>query len=153
MDVQAGYEEGHLVAAGVRVLTHRNQGRPPTVEELAELIGLSREWTGVMVSALERAKVLHTLRGPFETRVEIADHLALEKLPKQAAAAGVDEELKQFAAKKREEESQLKNLFSSGKALKDRDKKIDDIADAFKSYKPKKPKASGLFKDEEGDEE
>jgi hypothetical protein len=153
MDVQAGYEEGHLLVAGVRVLTHRNQGRPPTVEEIAELIGLSREWTGVMVSSLERAKVLHTLTGPFETRVEIADHLALEKLPRQEAAAGVDEELRQFAKKKRREETQLKNLFSSGKAIKDRDKKIDDIADAFKSYKPRGPRSSGLFKDEPpGDE-
>jgi hypothetical protein len=61
----------------------------------------------------------------------------------------VDEELRQFAAKKKEEEAQLKNLFSSGQALKDRDKKIDDIADAFKSYKPKAPKKSGLFKDED----
>jgi DNA-binding Lrp family transcriptional regulator len=147
MEARAGYEEGHLVVAAVRVLTHRSAGRPPTVEEIAHLVNLSREWVGVLVAALERADIVRTVTGPFETRVEVGRHENLENLPRQDSTAGVDEELKEFAAKRREEEEKLRNLFSSGQALKDQKKKMGDLADELKRYKPKPPKSSPLFKD------
>jgi demethoxyubiquinone hydroxylase (CLK1/Coq7/Cat5 family) len=147
MEARAGYEEGHLVVAAVRVLSHRSAGRPPTVEEVAELIKLSREWVGVLVAALERAEVVRAVTGPFETRVEVHHHQNLENLPRKDSTAGVDEELKEFAAKRRQEEEKLRGLFSSGKALKDQEKKMGDLADELKRYKPKGPKSSPLFKD------
>jgi hypothetical protein len=151
MEARASYEEGHLVVAAVRVLSHRAAGRPPTVEEIAEMLSLSREWAGVLVAALERADVVRTVTGPFETRVEIHRHQNLENLPRKDSTAGVDEEMKEFAARRRQEEEKLKNLFSTGKARKDQQKKMGDLADELKRYKPKAPKSSPLFKDPPSD--
>jgi hypothetical protein len=146
MDVRASYTEGHLLVAAVRVLTHQGSGKPPTVEEVARLLAQSREWTGVLVAALEREGVIRSLRGPFETRLEVKDHTALENLPRDDSAAGVDEELREFSARKREEEEHLKNLFSSGSALDKQKKKMGQLADDLKKYKPRDPKPSSLFK-------
>jgi hypothetical protein len=147
MEARVSYEEGHLVVAAVRVLSHQQSGRPPTVEEISQLLGISREWAGVLVSGLERAKVVRTLTGPFETRVEVSRHQNLEDLPRGDSTAGVDEELKEFEAQKRKEEEKLRKLFSTGEALKDQKKKLGDLADELKRYKPKPPKSSSLFRD------
>ncbi len=147
MDLQATYHEGHLIVAAIRVLKHRQGGRPPTVEEVAGHVGLSREWIGVMAAALARAGVLDELTGPFETRIDIRDHLVLETLPRADATAGVDEELREFSAKKREEEEGLRKLFASGEALKKQESKMGRLADDLKRYKPKGPTATPLFKD------
>ena len=147
MDVRASYHDGHLLVAAVRVLTHQASGRPPTVEDVAALLGQSREWTGVLAAALERDGIVRSLTGPFETRLEIKDHGALEDLPREDSSAGVDEELREFSARKRQEEEQLRNLFSSGSALEKRKKEMSRLADELKGFKPRAPKPSRLFKD------
>ena len=141
--MKAGYEEGHLVVAAVRVLTHRQDGRPPTVEEIADLTRLSREWVGVLVGALEREKIVRSLTGPFETRVEVADHSRLENLARGETQPGVDEELKEFAERKRQEDERLRTLFQGG-SRKNREK-MDELADRFKGYKPRPPQNTPLF--------
>ena len=153
MDVRASYADGHLLVAAVRVLTHQADGKPPTVEDVAGLLRQSREWTGVLAAALERDGIVRSLTGPFETRLEIKDHTALENLPRDDSAAGVDEELREFSARKREEEEQLRNLFSSGSALSKRKKKMGRLADDLKGYKPKEPRTSPLFKDPPADDD
>ncbi len=137
MEVRAGYQEAHLVVAAVRVLAHRAEGRPPTVVEVAELLGLSREWVGVLAASLEREGILRALTGPYESRLEVKDHLALEKLPRGEASAGVDEELREFSARKKQEEETLRSLFSSGDALKKQEQKIDKLADDLKRFQEK----------------
>ena len=152
MNVQASYREGHLVVAGIRLASHRQNGRPPTEDEIAEICGLSREWTGVLVSQLARVGVLRLLTGPFETRVEILDHLALEKLPRGESAAGVEDELKEFSAKKRDEDEKLKRLFTGDNVFRKEQEKLDKLADEFMTYKPKPPKSAPFMKDEPTEE-
>jgi len=148
MDVQVSYREGHLVVAGIRLASHRQAGRPPTEDDVAQICGLSREWTGVLISQLERLGALRLLTGPFETRVEILDHLALEKLPKGESTAGVEEEIKEFSAKKRAEEEKLKRLFSGDAVFRKEQEKLNKLADEFMSWKPKPPKSAPFMKDE-----
>lgn len=151
MEVRASYSEGHLLVAAIRVLSHRQSGRPPTEDEIAQLLGVSREWIGVLVSSLEKAGVVRVLTGPFESRVEILDHLPLEKLPRAASTAGVEDDLKEFAAKRREEEEKLRTLFT-GEALSKKEKeKMGRLADQFRGYKPKPPKSAPFLKDAEDD--
>ena len=153
MEVKAGYEEGHLVVAAIRVLSHQHSGKPPTVEEISKLLQISYEWCGVLVAALDRAGAVLCLTGPFETRVEVLDHTALEDLPRADSAATVDQELKEFSAKKDEEEEKLRGLFASGDALKKQETKMGKMAEDLKRFKPKASKASPLFKDPSPDQD
>jgi DNA-binding MarR family transcriptional regulator len=146
MDIKASYEEGHLAVAAIRVLLQQHEGRPPTEDEIADLLKISREWVGVLVRGLEKAGVVRTLTGPFETRVEIQDHRKLEDLPHEDSTAGVDEELKEFSERKRKEEEKLQKLFG-GDILKKQDEKMNEIADQLKGFKPKPPKSAPFFKE------
>jgi DNA-directed RNA polymerase specialized sigma subunit len=148
MEVKVSYREGHLVVAAVRVAAHRQEGRPPTEDEIAAVCGLSREWVGVLVSELERLGVLQLLTGPFETRVEIADHLALEKLPHTESSSGVEDELKEFAAKKREEDEKLRQIFTGENLRRREEEKMGKLADDFRTWKPKPPKSAPFIKDD-----
>ena len=148
MNVQVSYREGHLVVAGIRLVTHRQNGRPPTEDDVAQICGLSREWTGVLISQLARLGVVRLLTGPFETRVELLDHLALESLPKGDSAPGVEDELKEFSAKKRAEDEKLKRLFSGDDVARREEEKMNKLADEFMSWKPKPPKSAPFMKDE-----
>ncbi len=146
MDLKASYEEGHLTVAAIRVLSHRHEGRPPSEDEIADLLKISREWVGVLVRALEEAGVVRALTGPFETRVEVLDHRKLEDLPRKDTQAGVDEELREFSARKRKEEEKLQKLFGSD-MLKKQDEKMDKLADQLMGFKPKPPKSAPFFKE------
>jgi DNA-binding MarR family transcriptional regulator len=147
MKVQCSFAEGHLVVAAIRVLAHRHEGRPPTVEEIAELTGISKEWAGVLVASLEQSGIVRSLPGPFETRVEVREYLALEKLPRENSAARVDDELREFAQKKKAEEEKLRDLFATGDALNKQQKKLSKLEEDLKGWKPRKPPSSPLFRD------
>ena len=151
MDANADYEEGHLTVAAIRVLSHQHEGRPPTEDEIADLLQISREWVGVLVRALEKAGVVRALTGPFETRVEVLDHRKLENLPHQDDQAGVDEELREFSAKKRKEEEKLQKLFG-GDMLKKQDEKMDKLADQLMGFKPKPPKSAPFLEESPEDD-
>jgi len=136
------------VVAAIRVLSHRQSGRPPTEDEIAQLVGVSREWVGVLVRGLEAAGAVRVLTGPFEARVEILDHLALEKLPKAESTGGVEEDLKEFAEKKKKEEEKLRGLFTGEAFSKQEKERMGKLADDFKTWKPKPPKSAPFMKDD-----
>lgn len=147
MDVTPGYQESHLIVAAIRLLAHRADGKPPTVDEVAAELRKSPEWCGVLVRELARRGILIALTGPFETRVEVGEHNKLEDLPRSEAAAGVQDELQAFAKQKKQEEEKLRNLFGSGAPLRDQEKKMESLADEFTRFKPKAPGSSPLFDD------
>ena len=148
MSDSANRENGHLTVAAIRILTHR-ASHPPTVEELAEFLGWSFEWTGVLVNDLTRRGILMTVDSAFTRRVEVKNHLALEELPRERDAATIDDELKEFKQRKQAEEDKLDALFS-GEAERKRRKRLEDLEKGFFSPRKQKPSAP-LFGDPSDD--
>lgn len=141
------YEQGHLVVAGIRVLENRHH-HPPTEEDLAQLLDMSREWVGVLVRALADAGAVRLVESAFTLRVELRDHLALEKLTRESEAKTIDRELQEFHQKRKKDEEALGKMFG-GDFLKKQEAEMDDMADRLKSFKPKQAKPNPLFKDPE----
>jgi len=133
------------VVAGIRVLMNRDH-HPPTEEDLAELVGMSREWVGVLVRALADKGVVQLVESAFSLRVEVRDHLALETLTKEKDAKKIDEELQEFSEKRKKEEEALGDIFGGGFLKKQQDE-MDHLADELKHFKPKKSKPNSLFDD------
>lgn len=146
------YEDGHLLVAAVRVLCHVKK-HPPTVEDLSELLGLSREWIGVNVGCLVNEGILLSVDAAFVSRLEVKDHRKLEELPRAAENTGLDDELKEFTETRRRQDEELGALFAGGDALKKRAEKMSELAKGLKSFKPKPPKISPLFKDSPPEDE
>ena len=128
------YDESHLYVAGVRVLAHTHH-RPPTVEEVAELLDLSKEAAYHLARALSARKILRLVESPFETHLEIADHRLLESLPRVETGPGIAEDLEEFTEKKKKEHDQLGNFFKTGGVDKTREKKLSKMEEEFKKFR------------------
>ena len=138
------YEESHLLAAAIRLLGHR-EGRPPTVEQVAALLEESAEVTRVHLRWLSERGIVRLVTNPFETRAELANHLALEDLPREGQGPQMEEEVDEFRQKFRSRQEKIGKLFSTedlAKKSEERKKKLEEELKRFK------PRGSTPFKDE-----
>lgn len=128
------YTEAHLFVAAVRILQHR-QHSPPAVEEVGEMLGISVELAHAIRRRLTDLGIIQSLTDPFTTKVSVADHLAIEKLPKEEREENVlARELEKFQASK-----------------KDMDKKVADIqAELERKKKAMFADVEKMFKKEAG---
>jgi hypothetical protein len=103
-------EQAHLIVAAVRVLSHR-ETRPPSSEEVAELLELSPELTRVIVRQLVELGALSEVADAYAARLEVADHQKIEELEVGGGAA-LKDEMKSFSSRRREKQEELKSKFA-----------------------------------------
>lgn len=108
------YTQGHLVVSAIRVLEHRT-GKPPTVEDICQMLLLSLEQGHLLCKRLHEAGVIDREEGAFGVRLMIEDHLKIESLPREAAGKSLQEEVERF--KKTQQSAQEKiEAFQAKKA-------------------------------------
>jgi hypothetical protein len=153
MTVRPNYQEAHLVVAGVRVLLFK-EGRPPTPEEVAALLGMSVEKVHVLVHELSEMRVLRALRGPFTTHLDVIDPRPLEQLPRGDDEPAIKQELADFGEKSREKKIEMDRMFRGGEAERRRKERVSRLEEQFKTFKPKRGEFESLFgQGDAGDEE
>jgi hypothetical protein len=94
------YQNGHLVVAAIRVLTHRRNG-PPSVDAVTELLNFSPEQANLLCSKLHELGIVECLEGGFGTRLFVRDHVKLEDLPDEAQTPAFAEAIKKFQEEKK----------------------------------------------------
>lgn len=129
--------QAHLVVAAVRVLAHKT-GRPPSVEELAELLGWSKELVGHLVRALEARSIVQTIKSPFDLRVEIGNYLGLEELPVEDTGPGLQDEVEEFHERFRKKQEELQNLFDSGEVERRKRQRLAGLDKELEGFKPRR---------------
>lgn len=132
-------EEGHLLVAAVRVLSHR-RGSPPTVEAVAELLELPPESVRMKTVLLHDLGALALVDSAFEHHLEVRDHARLEELTPDADHTGMDEALADFDRRKEEEQERMARLFGDGDHERKRRERIEAMEDGLFGGKPRKPK-------------
>ena len=138
MHVRPSYEDGHLVVAAVRVLLH-NGPKPPTPEEIADLIGLAPEFVRNLVISLGDEGILRVVENPFEIRAEIADYARLEDLPRTVDTPSIKDELDEFVKRKREAVEETQRMLRLGEIEKRKKEKLSKLEDEMKKMKGKRP--------------
>ncbi|MFN8549314.1 MAG: hypothetical protein U0527_15405 [Candidatus Eisenbacteria bacterium] len=141
------YHEAHLVVAGIRVVQHR-EGRPPTPEEVAELIALPKEKVHVLLRALASRGVVQIMENPFEVRLDVLDPAPLETLPRDASTPEMKGELDEFYEREREKKAEMDRMFRGGEVDKRRQDRVKKLEEEFRKFKPKGG-PEGLFKGDE----
>jgi hypothetical protein len=136
------YEDGHLIVAAVRVLSH-NTDKPPTPETIAELLNLAPDFARNAVVALGEDGILRVVENPFEIRAEVGDYSKLEELPRESAEPSIQSELEEFARKKKKEVEDTEKMFT----LKEMEKKKKDrLSKMDKAMKDMKGRGHSPFK-------
>jgi hypothetical protein len=131
--VTPSYDEGHLILAGIRIRAHRD-GRPPLLEDVAELIDMPADLLRVLVVELEERGIIRQLANAFETRLRVDDHLKAEELPKEGGGR-LDSEVQEFRKAFQEKQKDLKNTFGSGAFTKKSDEKMSRLEEELKKFK------------------
>ena len=137
MEVRIAYEEGHAHVAAIRVLHHRLK-RPPTLEEVAEVLGSKPEITNHRLRALAALGIVAIVENPFETHFSVRDHLALEKLPAEVSEAGLSEAVQDFKKRQAEKAEEMIRLFDEGDPNKERRERTEKQAEDLRGFQPKK---------------
>jgi hypothetical protein len=134
MEFAPPQSQAHLVVAAVRVLTHKT-GRPPAIEEIAELLGWSKELCGHLVRGLEAHGITGIIKSPFDVRVEVADHTKIEELPVEDRGPGLKDEVEEFHSRFQKKQEQLQQLFDSGDAEAKRKQRLSGLDDELSKFK------------------
>jgi DNA-directed RNA polymerase specialized sigma subunit len=139
MDVTVTYDVGHAHVAAVRVLHYRN-GRPPTIEEVAEELGSKTELTNHRLRALERAGIVTIVENPFEAHVSVRDHLALEKLPAEADENALSDAVADFRKRQAEKAEEQMRVFEETDEDREKREKHGAMEKDLKAFRAKKAK-------------
>jgi len=132
------YRDGHAVVAAVRVHEVK-EGRPPTSEEVAALLGWHPDLASVVTRSLVDLGVLRPFQSPYDVRYEVRDHLALEKLEDDDTGSGFAQELDEFAARTQSEHDRLAQILESGETDRARQERVESLDQAFKAFRKDKP--------------
>ncbi len=133
------YTEAHLFVAAIRVLQYQN-GSPPRIEDISDLLHISLESGHTVCRNLKKLGIIDTFEDPFAVKLAVADHLAIEKLPReevqentlarelekfQAGKKNMDEKIAdiqaEMAKKKKEMFAGLEAMFKKAEKNTDRD--------------------------------
>ena len=136
-EVTPDYHQGHLIVAATRVLEHRLD-KPPTMEEIGELLGISHEVIGAVARALETRGIVNIHMTPFDTRVEVADHAGLEELPRDASDGAMQEELEAFRQRTREKQEKMDALLGDREFEKKKAEKHAGLDAELKQWQKKR---------------
>jgi hypothetical protein len=132
--MRPSYEDGHLVVAAARVLARR-ANKPPTPEQIAELLGLPPDFVGTLVVMLGEEGILMVVENPFEIHVEVADYVKLEDLPREANGPTMRDELNTFIQKKHEEYVATEKMLSLDEVEKKQKAKMSKLEEEMKKMK------------------
>ncbi len=128
------YTTAHLFVAAVRVLDHRD-GAPPSLEAVCRLLDYSDEKGSYLLNRLKDPGIVAVVKSGFNDRLVVANHLAIEDLPRTTEESRLEQELKRFKQGK----DVMQEKVASIKAQQNQ-KKQDLFAEIEKKLKQKMEK-------------
>lgn len=113
------YSNAHLVAAAIRILTHKNS-TPPSIDEISETLSFSLEQGNFICKKLEDQGIIEIVEGAFGTRLFLKNHLKIEELSKIKKADSLGDAVKKFQSS-RKDMTQKVESFRAEQAKKQKD--------------------------------
>lgn len=111
------YDEAHLFVAATRILAHQKQSAPP-IGDICALINISDEAGHALCRKLEQQGIVELFKDPFSVKVAVANHLAIEELPKEEVGNSLAAELEQFMSKKKDMDKKVQSIQAELEAKK-----------------------------------
>lgn len=116
------YTNAHLFIAALRILEYKEKTLPST-ESITKFLNFSSEFGHLICNQLVQKDIIELVKGAYDTRLSIKDHLKLEELPKtensvplaaeiekfQTSKAKITQKVESFKAEQKEKQ---KNLFA-----------------------------------------
>lgn len=132
MDRLTPYDEAQALVAAVRVHEFTRKVSP-SFKDVAEILAMTTDWVSRVCVELSEKGILELVEGPFQTTcIIIADHLAVESLPRKVRENRMQEELKKFKEKTAGMYEQKVKAIQEEQKKKEKEL-FNDIAAKFKT--------------------
>ena len=123
------YTNSHLLVAAIRILEYQ-MGRPPNIDEVCEMLSVSKEQGLLIARKLEEVGALQIVEGSYGIRLFVQDHLKLEDIPKGTSTEKLGEAIRQFQNSRKGIQEKIASIQASQK-----DKKKSLFAELDKKLK------------------
>ncbi len=133
--------QGRLIAASIHVLSFLHK-RPPTAEEIAEMLSLSREVVLHILRGLEAREIVRPIETPFEVRYDIERLQAVEELPEDASGPDLGREIEDFHKKSEDRQKKIEKMMRDSDPDRAAREKAAKIEEEFRRFRGRKPKTS-----------
>jgi hypothetical protein len=140
LDFTPSRAQGHLIVAGIRVLQHLGK-RPPTPEEIAQHLELSAEVVLHILRGLEARRAIRFIETPFELRVDVLDHGALDALPLEATGADMGREIEDFHRKTEDRQRAIERMMREADPEQKAREKASKIEEEFRRFRDRKSRS------------
>jgi hypothetical protein len=130
--VRPGKEQAHVAVAALRVLAHLHS-RPPSVQEVADLLGERPEPVNVVLRELTGLGIVREVTDAYGARYEVGDYLKIEELAEGSGPA-MKTELASFSEKRRERDDVLRKQFE-GDLKGQRERKFSKLEEDLKNFR------------------
>lgn len=129
------YTEAHLFVAAIRLLQHKKQN-PPSLDEVCSQLGISTESGHALCRTIKKIGAIDTLEDPYSVKLFVANHLELEKLPRQQDSENsLAKELERFQQEKNSKEKKFADM--QAELEKKKKDKLSEIEAKFKAQMEK----------------
>jgi len=139
VEVSLTRDEGHAHVAAIRVLRYR-LGRPPTLDEVAEILGSRPEITNHRLRKLQALGIVHIVENPFDIHLSVADHRPLDDLPEEADENVLSDAVEDFKRRQAAKAEELVRTFEEDDETAEKREKHSRMAEDLKSFRQKKTK-------------
>lgn len=134
------YEQGHLIVSAIRLFSFREK-QLPTAEDISKLTGFPIEITFHLCNRLLEKDILKMVKGAFDDRYSIGDHLKIEELPRAVDEKEMEREIEKFREERKTKHEEIDKMFDRKEFEKQRQEQLKEMEKKFKSRteKPKDP--------------
>jgi Mn-dependent DtxR family transcriptional regulator len=96
------YQSAHLIVSAIRLLEHRRNA-PPSLEDVAELLGISVEETNHLARKMSEMGIVEVIENAGSVRLFVKDHRRIEEIPDQSEENRLAAELEKFKQARKEQ--------------------------------------------------
>jgi len=100
------YNDGHLIVAAIRVLTHVNK-KPPGVSEVLSMLRFSIEGGNLICRKLEKRGIIESSEGPWGVRLFVSEATRLEEIEPEEEGNRLDDALQEFKSRKKDYNAEI----------------------------------------------
>jgi hypothetical protein len=132
------YEQAHLVVAAVRLFSHR-EGKMPTAADIAALTGFPLDAATFLCNRLVELEVLKVVKGAFDDRFHVGNHLKLEELPRSVDSEEMVKEVERFRSDRMEKQKKIQEMFMGKEHDRRKQERLKELEKDFGGPGKKRP--------------
>lgn len=103
------YNKAHIFVSAIRILEYKNEGLPPSPEDISVFLKTSVEEILLITRKLQDQGIIKTIEKNQSLKLSVNDHTLIESIPKETTSP-LDDQLKEFQEKQKNKSKEIEEF-------------------------------------------